>query len=105
MSVNAEYIKQKALEYGAAVCGVASVERFKDERPECNPASISPFAKSVIGFGFYVPSGFYRAMENGTQRAYSPGSERFGTEYCGGNMCLPLCLAYSLCNGGWIFCC
>ena len=44
-------------------------------------------------------------MENGTQRAYSPGSERFGTEYCGGNMCLPLCLAYSLCNGGWIFCC
>lgn len=67
MQINAEYIKQKAIEYGAAVCGISSVERFKNERPECNPASISPYAKSVIGFGFYVPSGFYRAMENGNQ--------------------------------------
>jgi len=44
-------------------------------------------------------------MENGTRNAYHPGSEHFGTEYCGGNLCLPLCCAYSLCNGGWIFCC
>ena len=67
MSFDAKYIKEKAIEYGAAVCGIASVERFKNERPECNPASISPYAKSVIGIGFYVPSGFYRAMENGNQ--------------------------------------
>lgn len=45
-------------------------------------------------------------MENGTRRAYRPGGEMFGTETCGGNLCLPLCCAYSLCNGGyWYFCC
>lgn len=67
MILNSEYIKEKALEYGAAVCGIAGIERFKDEIPQKNPKSICPKAKSVIGFGFYVPSGFYRAMENKNQ--------------------------------------
>ena len=44
-------------------------------------------------------------MEHGTRRAYHPGGEMFGTDACGGNICLPLCGAYSLLNGGWIFCC
>lgn len=45
-------------------------------------------------------------MENGTRTAYSPGSGQFGTELCGGNMCLPLCCLWSLCNGGgYWFCC
>lgn len=65
--MNAEYIKSKAIEYGAAVCGIGGIERFKNICPECNPISVLPWAKSVIGFGFYVPSGFYRAMENQNQ--------------------------------------
>jgi len=45
-------------------------------------------------------------MEHGTQTAYRPGQHTtFGTDLCGGNICLPLCCTYSLCNGGWIFCC
>lgn len=45
-------------------------------------------------------------MENGTRRAYRPGSEMFGTEACSSNLCLPLCCAYSLLSGGgWFFCC
>jgi curved DNA-binding protein CbpA len=45
-------------------------------------------------------------MENGTKSAYHPGRQTtFGTDLCGGNICLPLCCTYSLCNGGWIFCC
>ena len=45
-------------------------------------------------------------MEHGTQSAYRPGSQPFGTEVCGGNMCLPLCCLWSLCNGGgYWFCC
>lgn len=44
-------------------------------------------------------------MEKGTQSAYRPGGTPFGTEVCGGNLCLPLCCTYSLLNGGWIFCC
>lgn len=43
-------------------------------------------------------------MENGAQQAYRPGGGQFGTELCGGNLCLPLCCLWSLCPGGW-FCC
>ncbi len=44
-------------------------------------------------------------MQTGTRRVYRPGSGQFGTDLCGGNICLPLCCTYSLLNGGWIFCC
>ena len=45
-------------------------------------------------------------MEHGTRGAYRPGGEVFGTEACGGNLCLPLCCAYSiLSGGGWFLCC
>lgn len=39
-------------------------------------------------------------MERGTQTAYRPGGQPFGTEACGGNLCLPLCCLWTLCNGG-----
>ena len=39
-------------------------------------------------------------MERGTQSAYHPGGQPFGTEVCGGNLCLPLCCLWTLCNGG-----
>ena len=45
-------------------------------------------------------------MKNGTRQAYRPGDGQFGTDLCGGNLCLPLCCTWSLCNGGgWYFCC
>ena len=45
-------------------------------------------------------------MERGTQSAYRPDGQPFGTEVCGGNLCLPLCCLWSLCNGGgYWFCC
>lgn len=45
-------------------------------------------------------------METGTKSSYRPGGVVFGTDLCGGNVCLPLCCAYSLCNGGYYwFCC
>ena len=45
-------------------------------------------------------------MERGTQTAYRPGGQPFGTEACGGNRCLPLCCLWTLCNGGgYWFCC
>jgi len=67
MLINSEFIKEKALEYGAAVCGISGIDRFENEPPIRNPKSVCPKAKSVIGFGFYVPIGFYRAMENQNQ--------------------------------------
>lgn len=45
-------------------------------------------------------------MEKGTQAAYRPGGGQFGTDLCGGNLCLPLCCLWMLCNGGgYWFCC
>lgn len=44
-------------------------------------------------------------MENGSQSAYHPGGEIFGTEMCTANPCLAMCCAYTLCNGGVFFCC
>ena len=59
MAVDSRVIKEKAHEYGTAVCGIASIARFKDEQPVQNPVSVCPKAKSVIGFVFYVSIGFY----------------------------------------------
>ncbi|MEI3346954.1 MAG: tetratricopeptide repeat protein [Dysosmobacter sp.] len=40
-------------------------------------------------------------MQSGAQRAYRSGNgTHFGTDLCGGNLCLTLCCLYSLCHGG-----
>lgn len=44
-------------------------------------------------------------METGTKTSYRPGGVTFGTDLCGGNVCLPLCCAYSLCPGGYYWLC
>ena len=66
--MNAEFIKQKAKEYGATICGIGDPSLFKGDDPQHNPYSILPNAKSIIGFGIKVPRGLYHAMED--QRQY-----------------------------------
>ena len=45
-------------------------------------------------------------MRTGTRQAYRPGGGQFGTDVCGGNICMPLCCSYLLLSsGGWFFCC
>ena len=65
--MNAEFIKQKAKEFGAAICGIGNAELFKGDDPQHNPYSILPNAKSIIGFGIKVPRGLYNAMDNERQ--------------------------------------
>lgn len=65
--MTAEYIKQKAKELGASVCGIGNIELLRDENPQRNPFAILPNAKTIIGFGIKVPRGLYRAMESRTQ--------------------------------------
>lgn len=65
--MNAEFIKQKAKEYGASVCGIGNPEYFKNDDIQHNPYSILPNAKSIIGFGIKVPKGLYNAMDNKSQ--------------------------------------
>ena len=63
--MTSEYIKQKAKELGATVCGIGKI--YAEENIQRDPKMILPDAKCIIGFGFAVPKGLYIAMENGAQ--------------------------------------
>ena len=58
-------IKEKAKELGATVCGIGKV--YEESNPQRDPKMILPNAKCIIGFGFAVPKGLYKAMEHGNQ--------------------------------------
>lgn len=66
--LTSEFIKQKAKELGASVCGIGTLDIFENESPQRDPKMILPNAKCIIGFGFAVPKGLYKAMEYGNQR-------------------------------------
>lgn len=58
-------IKEKAKEQGATICGIGKI--YEEENPQRDPKMILPAAKCIIGFGFLVPKGLYKAMEQGNQ--------------------------------------
>lgn len=58
-------IKAKAKELGATVCRIGKV--YAEENPKRDPRMILPNAKCIIGFGFAVPKGLYKAMDQGNQ--------------------------------------
>ncbi len=63
--LTSDIIKQKARQLGAAVCGIGRI--YEEPDPQRDPRSILPNAKCIIGFGFAVPRGLYKAMEQGNQ--------------------------------------
>lgn len=63
--LTSESIKAKAKELGAAVCGIGRI--YEETNLQRDPRKILPNAKCIIGFGFSVPKGLYKAMEAGTQ--------------------------------------
>ena len=63
--LTSESIKTRARQLGASVCGIGKV--YDEPDPRRDPRMILPAAKAIIGFGFAVPWGLYRAMENGNQ--------------------------------------
>ena len=58
-------IKEKAKELGATVCGIGQI--YEEANPQRDPRLILPKAKCIIGFGFAVPKGLYKAMKTGNQ--------------------------------------
>lgn len=63
--LTAQIIKDKARELGATICGIGKI--YEEENLQRNPKMILPNAKCIIGFGFAVPKGIYKAMENVAQ--------------------------------------
>lgn len=64
-----EFIKEKAREFGATVCGIGKI--YDEPDIQKDPLMILPKAKCIIGFGFAVPKGIYIAMENGQRYTYT----------------------------------
>ena len=58
-------IKTRALQLGAALCGIGRI--YEEQDPQRDPRSILPSAKCLIGFGIPVPKGLYKSMEQGNQ--------------------------------------
>ncbi len=65
--ITSEYIKAKALEFGASDVGIGDLSLFVGEEMQKDPKMILPGAKCIIGFAFRVPRGLYKALENGNQ--------------------------------------
>lgn len=65
--LTAEFIKEKAKELGADLCGIGSLDIFEGENPQKDPKMILPNAKCIIGFGFAVPKGLYMTMDIASQ--------------------------------------
>ncbi len=64
--MNSKELKAAALERGADLVGIASIERFKDLPPERHPSSIFPECKSVIVLARRILRGSLRGVEEGT---------------------------------------
>ena len=63
--LTSDMIKARAKELGAAVCGIGRI--YDEPDAQRDPKSILPNAKCIIGFGFAVPKGLYKGMDNGNQ--------------------------------------
>ncbi len=61
-----DLIKSKAKELGASVCGIGRV--YDEPNPQRDPKMILPHAKTIIGFGFAIPKGIFKAMDRGVQQ-------------------------------------
>lgn len=63
--LSSNFIKEKAKELGACVCGIGKI--YDEPNPQRDPYNILPNAKCIIGFGFAIPRGIYKAMDRGVQ--------------------------------------
>lgn len=59
-------VKELAIEYGADLCGIASMDRFEGTPKQNDPRYIFPGAKSMIVLGYRIPRGVLRGIEEGT---------------------------------------
>ncbi len=59
-------VKQFALDQGADLVGIGSMDRFEGAPAHCDPRYIMPEAKAIVGLGFRIHRGSLRGIEEGT---------------------------------------
>ena len=70
--LTAKKVKEYAKKCGADIVGIGSMDRFEGAPKEMDPRYIFPEAKAIIGFGFRIPRGCFRGIEEGTYFAAYP---------------------------------
>ncbi len=64
--LSAEQVKQFALEAGADLVGIGSMDRFEGAPKWLDPRYIFPEARCIIGLAFRIPRCYLRGIEEGT---------------------------------------
>ncbi|MGI6497119.1 MAG: hypothetical protein ACOX5G_13795 [Kiritimatiellia bacterium] len=64
--LTAERVKRKALECGADLVGIGSIDRWEGAPVQQDPRQIMPEAKSIVAVAFRVMRGSLRGVEEGT---------------------------------------
>jgi ferredoxin len=64
--IDSKKVKDYARKCGADLVGVASMDRFEGAPPEMDPRHIFPDARALVAFGFRIPRGCFRGIEEGT---------------------------------------
>ncbi|NLG13701.1 MAG: hypothetical protein GX561_05790 [Lentisphaerae bacterium] len=62
----ADYVKRKAMEFGADAVGIGSIDRWNTAPLQMDPKQIMPECKSIVGMLFRVERGSLRGLEEGT---------------------------------------
>ena len=62
--INSEAVKEKAIQYGADLCGIAPASRFKDAPEGFHPQDIYPDCRSIIVFASRFPLSTLKAKTN-----------------------------------------
>jgi epoxyqueuosine reductase len=57
--INSNYIKETAFNFGAELCGIASIERFSKAPEGFRPTDIYPETKSVVVIAKKLPEGIF----------------------------------------------
>lgn len=64
--LTAAEVKEFALQAGADLVGIGSMDRFEGAPKEMDPRYIFPEAQAIIGLAFRIPRGYLRGVEEGT---------------------------------------
>ncbi len=64
--ISSKKFKERARRAGADLVGIASMDRFEGAPKEMDPRQIFPEAKAAVVFGFRIPRGCFRGIEEGT---------------------------------------
>lgn len=64
--MNSKALKKAALEAGADLVGIASMDRFEGAPKQMDPRYIFPDAKALIALAFRIHRGCFRGIEEGT---------------------------------------